>query len=129
MAEDERRSPIPMWLFIGAIAVAVLTTSALIWFLFQRTEGPAPTLRTFAERVAEGDCKGTYEMLDDATTAIAPFDEWCEKLPGVADALPPDFEVEEMILRGDIAEVTLENGKTWLLRKVDGDWRVIRLKS
>ncbi len=129
MAEDARRSPIPMWFFIGAIAVAVLTTSALIWFLFQRTEGPAPTLRTFAERVAEGDCEGAYDMLAAETRAIAPFDEWCGKLPGVADALQPYFVVREMVLRGEIAEVTLDNGTTWLLRKVDDTWRVIRLKS
>ncbi|HVM12337.1 MAG TPA: hypothetical protein VM638_07675, partial [Actinomycetota bacterium] len=124
------RHAIPTLVFALAVVVAVGSTSGLIWFLFQRTEGPAPVLRTFAERVRDGDCPGSYRLLEASTQATIAPEDWCELLEPVQAQLDPGFRVTEMRLREDIAELSVRGRlsaepSVWRLRKAGRSWRVL----
>ena len=125
-----QRPAIPTLLLIAAIVVAVGAVSALIWVLFSETEGPAPVLRTFAERVRDDDCPGSHELLDLDVRQATPQEAWCAALPRVRELLDPGFEVEQMLLREGVAELTIRSrlsseAQVWSLRKVDDTWRVL----
>lgn len=125
-----QRPAIPTLLLIAAIVVAVGAVSALIWVLFTETEGPAPVLRTFAERVRDDDCPGSHDLLEVGIRQQIPEEAWCPALPRVREILDPGFEVEQMLLREGVAELTISSrlsseDQVWRLRKVDDTWRVL----
>jgi hypothetical protein len=115
-------------LVVASILVALVAVSALIFVLFRETVGPGEVLRDFAESLAEDDCPGSYELLDDNVRASFPEGEWCEEVPGLADTLSPDFEIDRVILEGTGARVEVSGSGTtagaWFLTRDDGSWVV-----
>jgi hypothetical protein len=125
----ERPGPIvPPVLLFGAIVVTTVLISGLLLVLFRKTEGPAPVLRDFAERVREGDCAGSYELLDSSVRDSVTEETWCGEIASVGGLLHPQFRVKEMQLLDRVAEITLEDGApapVWRLRKAGRSWRVL----
>ena len=124
------RPAIPTVVFVIAVVVAVGSASALIWVLWQRTEGPGPVLRQFAERVRDGDCPGSHRLLDASVQRSIPEERWCDLLEPVRTHLDPGFTVVEMTLRGATARLTIRGRlaaepRVWRLRKVGDTWRVL----
>lgn len=133
MSREENGQPrwrpaVPTMLVVASVLVALVAVSALIFVLFRETVGPGEVLRDFAERLAEEDCPGSYELLDDSVGASIPEEEWCEAVPDLAAALPPDFEIERVILEGTGARVEVSGAETttgaWFLTREGGSWTV-----
>lgn len=122
------RPAVPTMLVVASILVALVAVSALIFVLFRETVGPGEVLRDFAESLAEDDCPGSYELLDENVRASFPESEWCEEVPGLADTLSPDFEIDRVILEGTGARVEVSGSGTttgaWFLTRDDGSWVV-----
>jgi len=131
----ERPRAIPTSILAIAIIVAVGAVSALLYVLFQETEGPGPTLRRFAEQVrsdveAGEGCARSYTLIDTRVRASLAEEDWCRALPHAAERLDPGFSVQQMLLRGRVAELTIRSrlattSEVWLLRKVDDAWVVV----
>jgi hypothetical protein len=126
----EQPGPIvPPALLVGSIVVTTVLISGLLFLLFRKTEGPAPVLRDFAERVREGDCAGSYALLDSSVQDSVTEETWCSEFASVGGLLDPMFRVQEMELLNRVAELTLEDGAggapVWRLRKVGASWRVL----
>ncbi|HZA61168.1 MAG TPA: hypothetical protein VE754_05720 [Actinomycetota bacterium] len=124
------RPVIPTTLLIVAIIVAVGSASGLIWVLFNKTEGPGPVLRSFAERLRDEDCPGSYALLDVSVRRRFSQDSWCEIVVPLRDRLDPGFEVREMLLKEGVAELSIRGRlstltEVWRLRKIDATWRVL----
>jgi hypothetical protein len=124
------RHAIPTALLIVSIVVAVGSASGLIWVLFNETEGPAPVLKSFAQRIRDEDCPRSYELLDVGVQQRLAEETWCGLLPGVREVLDPGFKVEQMLLKQGVAELTIRGRLSseptvWRLRKVDKTWRVL----
>lgn len=109
--------------------VALVAVSALLVLLFRATTGPGEVLRDFARAMADEDCPGSYALLDPTVQEELTEDEWCAALPGPASHLSPDFEIERVVLEGDVARIAVSRERstpgTWLLRRADRSWRVL----
>jgi hypothetical protein len=126
----ERPGPIvPPALLVGSIVVTTVLISGLLFLLFRKTEGPAPVLRDFAERVREGDCAGSYALLDSSVQGSVTEETWCGEIVSIRSLLRPGFRVQEMELLDRVAELSLEDGgagaHVWRLRKSGASWRVL----
>lgn len=134
MSSDENGQPrwrpaIPTALVVVSMAVALVAVSALIYVLFRETVGPGEVLRNFAERLADEDCPGSYDLLDASVRSSIAEDEWCGEVPALADRLPPEFEIERVVLEGTDARVEVSGAGTtagaWFLRREGGSWAVL----
>lgn len=123
------RPAIPTALVVASVAVALVAVSALIYVLFRETVGPGEVLRDFAERLAEEDCPGSYDLLDGSVRALISEDEWCDEVPGLAEKLSPDFEIDQVVLSGGDARVEVSGTGTttgaWFLRRDGRSWAVL----
>lgn len=122
------RPRLPTGLVAGAVVVALLTVSGLIFLLYRETRGPGEILRRFAQAVDDGDCQGSYDLLDDTTRAILDAEVWCENLPSVDEQIDADFDLERAVLQGDEAEVHVSGvpAPEWRLRRFgERSWRVV----
>jgi hypothetical protein len=103
--------------------------SGLIYLLYQETRGPGEILRRFAQTVDDGDCAGSYDLLDASVRAELDDERWCQEiLPLVDRQIDADFDLEEAVLRGDQAEVQVSGAvvTVWRLRRFgERSWRVL----
>ena len=136
MEEDGRqngqrrwRPTVPTVIVVASVLVALVAVSSLIVLLFRTTTGPGEVLRTFARELADGDCPRTYALLDRSVRDDLTEEEWCAALPGVAAALSPDFEIQRVVLAGDVARIDVAGGgsapATWLLARGERTWWVL----
>lgn len=134
MSSEENGQPrwrpaIPTALVVVSMAVALIAVSALIYVLFQETVGPGEVLRSFAERLADEDCPGSYDLLDASVRSSIAEEAWCQEVARLAEQLPPEFEIERVILEGTDARVDVSGGGTtagaWFLRREDRSWAVL----
>jgi hypothetical protein len=122
------RPVIPTVIVVIAIVVAVGAVSGFILLLYEETRGPGEILRRFAQAVDEGDCAGSYDLLDESVRAGVTEDEWCQRLPEVDREVDADFTLDRAVLRGDeaIVHVTGLATDTWTLRRFgERSWRVV----
>jgi hypothetical protein len=123
------RPRLPLWIAIGSIVVAVASVSVLVLVLYEETKGPAEILREFARRVDRGDCEGSYDLLHEEVQATIPASTWCEEMIAAVDeGIDSDFDLEQAILEGDTAEVTVSGVDLteWELRRFgERSWRVV----
>jgi hypothetical protein len=122
------RPVLPTAVVVTAIVVAVGAVSGLIFLLYQETRGPGEILRQFAQAVDEGDCPGSYDLLDESVQAGITEEEWCRRLPQVDRQLDADFALERAVLLGDEAIVRVSEGDVdkWTLRRFgERSWRVV----
>jgi hypothetical protein len=122
------RPRLPTGLVAAAVVVALLTVSGLIFLLYRETRGPGEILRRFAQAVDEGDCEGSYDLLDDTVRAMVDAAAWCEYLPSVDDQIDADFDLDQAVLQGDEAEVHVSGvpATEWRLRRFgERSWRVV----
>ena len=126
------RPRLPLGIVIGAIAVALLAVSGLIYLLYTRTVGPAEVLRSFAEHLDKGECAAAYELLEDSFREGTDEARWCSEDAGRLDAvLDEDFDFKRVVYHRatEIAEVRISGvaQETWRLRRTpDGNsWFVI----
>jgi hypothetical protein len=127
---DQRgRARLPTGVVVVSVIIALLAVSGLLLLLYRETRGPGEILRQFAEAVDDGDCDGSYELLDG--TARAGLDEtrWCQEvLPTVDEQIDADFDLEQAVLQGDEAEVHVSGVPVtvWRLRRFgERSWRVL----
>jgi hypothetical protein len=137
MEEDGRqdgqrrwRPTVPTVIVVASVVVALVAVSALLVLLFRTTTGPGEVLRQFAREIADEDCPGSYALLDPSVREEMTEDEWCETtMGGVAPLLPVDFEIERVVLAGDVARIEVTGGafgsRVWLLSRGDRTWRVL----
>jgi hypothetical protein len=130
MSDHENVRPrLPLWITIVSVLVALASVSVLVLVLYEETKGPAEILREFAERVDRNDCQGSYDLLDDKVRSGITQDQWCTNLlPSVDSALDADFALEQAVLDGDAAQVTISGvpTTTWELRRFgERSWRVV----
>jgi hypothetical protein len=120
---------LPTGLVVAAVVIALLAVSGLIYLLYQETRGPGEILRRFAQTVDDGDCAGSYELLDASVRAELDDERWCQEiLPLVDRQIDADFDLEQAVLRGDQAEVQISGADVtvWRLRRFgDRSWRVL----
>lgn len=133
MSHEENGQPrwrptIPTLLVVVSVLVALVAVSALIVVLFRETVGPGEVLRDFAERTADGDCGGSYELLDGGVRSSVSQEEWCDLVPGMAEQISPEFEIDRVILEGTGARVEVSGSGTttgaWFLTRQGGSWAV-----
>jgi hypothetical protein len=122
------RPVLPVTMVIIAVVVAVGAVTGLIFLLYEETRGPGEILRRFATAVDEGDCPGSYELLDDSVRARFDEDAWCSMLPEVDGLIDADFDLRRSVLEEDVAIVTISGTgvEVWRLKRFgDRSWRVL----
>ena len=136
MEEDGRedgqrrwRPTVPTVIVVASVLVALVAVSSLIVLLFRSTTGPGEVLRRFAREVADGDCPGSYALLDRSVRDDLTEEEWCAAVPSLTAELSPDFEIKRVVLAGDVARIEVADGgsasATWLLARGDRTWWVL----
>jgi hypothetical protein len=122
------RPVLPTAVVVTAIVVAMGAVSGLIFLLYQETRGPGEILRQFAQAVDEGDCPGSYDLLDESVQTRTTEEAWCQRLPQVDRHLDADFTLDRAVLLGDEAIVRVSDGEieAWTLRRFgERSWRVV----
>lgn len=122
------RPRLPTGLVAASVAIALLAVSGLIYLLYQETRGPGEILRRFAQSVDEGDCEGSYDLLDASVQANLDDAAWCRLLPTVDGQIDQDFDLDQAVLEEDEARVEVSGVETtvWHLRRFgDRSWRVL----
>ncbi|MDQ3990752.1 MAG: hypothetical protein M3245_00370 [Actinomycetota bacterium] len=123
------RPAVPTVLAVASMVVALGAVSALVFVLYQRTEGPGEVLRDMARRLDAGDCPGSYELLHPSARQLTTEAEWCQGLEETAALLPPDFRIDHVVVRHQVADVALRRGAgppcTWSLRRLERTWGVL----
>jgi hypothetical protein len=122
------RPVLPTAVVVTAIVVAMGAVSGLIFLLYQETRGPGEILRQFAQAVDEGDCPGSYDLLDESVHTRTTEEAWCQRLPQVDRQLDADFTLDRAVLLGDEAIVRVSDGEieAWTLRRFgERSWRVV----
>lgn len=127
---DQRgRARLPTGVVVASVIIALLAVSGLLLLLYQETRGPGEILRQFAEAVDDGDCDGSYELLDGRARAGLDEVRWCQEvLPTVDEQIDADFDLEQAVLQGDEAEVHIAGvpATVWRLRRFgERSWRVL----
>lgn len=134
MADPENGSPrwrptLPTTIVAVSVVVALVAVSALLFVLFQQTVGPGEVLRDFSRRVQDGDCLGTYGLLDPGLASEVDEEAWCDGLPALAEDLNTDFTIESTTLRSEVASLEISGDRTteavWLLRREGDSWRIL----
>ena len=124
-----RRPGIPTGLVVASVIIAVLAVSGLLLLLYRETRGPGEILREFAQAVDDGDCAGSYELLDGSVRAGLDEATWCEEVLAAVDGqIDADFDLEQAVLQGDEAEVHVAGVEVtvWRLRRFgERSWRVL----
>jgi hypothetical protein len=122
------RTGLPVRLLLVGVVLALVIVSGLIFLLYEETRGPGEILREFAQAVDRGDCEGSYALLDESVHRRIADDAWCdERLPQVDEQIDAGFQLEQAILRGDLAVVHISGSgiDTWTLRRHgERSWRV-----
>ena len=110
---------LPTIVVVISIVIAVGAVTGLILLLYRETRGPGEILRQFARAVEDGDCRGSYELLDDSVHAAVDEDSWCDRLPQVDGQIDADFTVEQAVLEEDVAVVHIGDAPTgsWTLQR------------
>jgi hypothetical protein len=123
------RARLPTGVVVASVIIALLAVSGLLLLLYQETRGPGEILRQFAEAVDDGDCRGSYELLDGRARAAVDETRWCDEvLPTVDEQIDADFDLEQAVLQGDQAEVHVSGVPVtvWRLQRFgDRSWRVL----
>jgi hypothetical protein len=122
------RPGLPTGIVVASVLLALVAVSLLLLLLYRETRGPGEILRLFARAVDEGDCAGSYELLDGGVQTQVGEDAWCAGLAAVDDSLDADFGVERAVLEGDEAEVHVSGVpvEVWRLRRYgERSWRVL----
>jgi hypothetical protein len=127
---DQRgRARLPTGVVVASVILALLAVSGLLLLLYRETRGPGEILRQFAEAVDDGDCQGSYELLDGRARAAVDETQWCnEVLPTVDEQIDADFDLEQAVLQGDQAEVHVTGVPVtvWRLQRFgERSWRVL----
>jgi len=120
------RPAVPIIVTVISVTVALFAVSGLLVLLFQKTTGPGEVLRDFARLVAEGDCPGSYALLDPSVDLTE--DDWCRNLASVEEALPADFAIVRVVLEGTDARIRVEAGgreSVWILAHEERTWFVL----
>lgn len=130
----EWRPVIPTTIVVIAVLIALVAVSGLIYVLFQETIGPGQVLRDFSRRVEVRDCPGSYDLLDPELAEQVEPDTWCDDLPQLSRHLHPGFDIERVVLEGELARIEIDGegitpaswflsreGRSWLVRGVSGD--------
>jgi hypothetical protein len=119
---------LPTTVVVISIVIAVGAVTGLIALLYRETRGPGEILREFARVVEEGDCAGSYGLLDESVHASVTEDGWCDRLPEVDGQIDADFTIEQAVLEGDVAVVHITGAPTesWTLQRFgQRSWRVV----
>jgi hypothetical protein len=123
------RARLPTGVVVASVILALLTVSGLLLLLYRETRGPGEILRQFAEAVDDGDCQGSYELLDGRARAAVDETQWCDEvLPTVDEQIDADFDLEQAVLQGDQAEVHVTGVPVtvWRLQRFgERSWRVL----
>jgi hypothetical protein len=123
------RPSIPTGVLVAAVVIALVAVSLLLALLYRETRGPGEILREFALAVDEGDCAGSYDLLDVSVQRGLDETRWCDEvLPRVDPLLDADFDLDQAVLRGDDAEVHVSGAgeSVWRLRRYgERSWRVL----
>ncbi len=121
------RPAIPTAIVAISVIVAVGAVSGLVYLLYNRTRGPGEILREFARRVDAGDCRGSYALLASSERERLSEETWCDALPVVDRSIDAGFDLKQAVLRGDVAEVTIEGADPpiWSLERHRRTWRVL----
>jgi len=122
------RPRLPTGIIVASVIIALVAVSGLIALLYRETRGPGEILREFARRVDDGDCEGSYDLLDPSLTAELSQEAWCAQLPRVDDEIDADFDLQRAILEGDIAVVHISGppAGVWRLKRFgERSWRVL----
>jgi hypothetical protein len=123
------RPGLPTGVVVASVIIALLAVSGLILLLYEETRGPGEILRQFAEAVDDGDCAGSYELLDGRARAAVDETRWCDEvLPMVDEQIDADFDLEQAVLQGDQAEVHVSGvpATVWRLQRFgERSWRVL----
>jgi hypothetical protein len=122
------RPVLPTTVVVISIVVAVGAVTGLIALLYRETRGPGEILREFARAVDEGDCAGSYGLLDESVQASLNEDAWCDRLAEVDRQIDADFTLEQAVLEGDEAVVHIRGAPTesWSLQRFgERSWRVV----
>jgi hypothetical protein len=128
------RPVVPTTVVVIAILIALVAVSGLIYLLFQETVGPGQVLRDFSRRVEVQDCPGSFQLLDPEIADRIGESEWCNALPALSQHINPGFDIERVVLEGELARIDLDgegvtpaswflsrDGRSWLVRGVEGD--------
>jgi hypothetical protein len=122
------RPRLPTGVIVAAIVIALLAVSGLLFLLYRETRGPGEILRRFAQAVDDGDCAGSYELLDERLRRDVAEDMWCASLPSVDEQIDADFDLDRAVLQEDEAEVHISGAgaEVWRLRRYgERSWRVL----
>lgn len=122
------RPVLPTIVVVISIVIVVGAVTGLILLLYRETRGPGEILRQFARAVDDGDCPGSYELLDDSVHAAVGEDAWCDRLAEADRQIDADFTLEQAVLEGDEAVVHIRGAatETWTLRRFgERSWRVV----
>jgi hypothetical protein len=123
------RARLPTGVVVASVIIALLAVSGLLLLLYRETRGPGEILRQFAEAVDDGDCSGSYELLDGMARTDLDETRWCQEvLPTVDEQIDADFDLEQAVLEGDQAEVEVSGVPVtvWRLRRFgERSWRVL----
>jgi hypothetical protein len=123
------RPRLPTGLVVAAVVIALLAVSGLLLLLYRETRGPGEILRQFAQAVDDGDCEGSYELLDGMARVGLDDTRWCQEvLPSVDEQIDADFDLEQAVLQGDQAQVRVSGVPVtvWRLRRFgERSWRVL----
>src|SRR5687768_14724500 len=123
------RPGLPTGIVVAAVIIALVAVSLLLLLLYRETRGPGEILRRFARAVDDGDCTGSYELIDASVYREISEGEWCESvLPFVDGYLDADFDLEQAVLEADQARVEVSGipATVWHLRRHgERSWRVL----
>lgn len=124
------RPGLPTGLFIGAIIVALLAVTGLIYLLYNRTQGPAEILRDFARAADRGDCEAAYDLLDERVREGLDQETFCTlRFSSIDEGLDAGFTLDRVVYHQSTqtADVTLTNAgiETWRLKRHGNSWRVV----
>lgn len=129
-----RLNGIPGWVAGGAIVVAVLAVTALVWVLFQNTVGPGEVVRGLYDAAAEGDCDTSWDTLSPSLRESMDRDAFCASVTQIS-APQESVRVDKVTLLGEEgeatrAEVTIDEAGTlvvWEVERDADDWYVVSL--
>ena len=121
------RAALPTAIVLLSVVVAVAAVSGLLYLLFNRTTGPGPVLREFVQRVEEGDCEGSFELIHPSVGMD--LETWCSSIAQVAGQVDPGYEVEQMVFepRRGVAQLTISGPageSVWAMRRAGRSWLV-----